>query len=151
MGKRGPPPTPTAILEDRGSWRAKLNRNEMKPKAGEPKPPKALKGEALAEWRRVVKELAPTRVLTRADRSALVMYCQTWANAQDAAAKIAADGTVILQPNGYPGPNPYLKVFNEANRICMRLLQEFGLTPSARARIPSGSNPSDDAEDDLEI
>jgi P27 family predicted phage terminase small subunit len=151
MGRRGPPPTPTAVLEARGSWRAKINKSEMKPRSGAPKPPADLKGEALEEWKRIVKELAPTRVLTKADRSALLMYVQSWANMQEAAAKIAADGVVIALPNGYPQQNPYVAVFNAANRQCLRLLQEFGLTPSARARIPAGEKKPSDAAGDLDF
>jgi P27 family predicted phage terminase small subunit len=143
MGKRGPAPTPTAILAARGSWRGKLNKNEMRPEPGAPDPPEVLEGEALLEWHRVIAEIEPTRVLSKADRAALTLYCQTWAIAQDAARNIQATGTIIKLPNGYPGATPYLKVYNEATRICMRLLAEFGLTPSARARIPAGKADKD--------
>jgi P27 family predicted phage terminase small subunit len=137
MGLRGPPPTPTAVLEARGSWRAKLNEGEMKPKSGAPKPPKGLKPEALAEWKRVVTLLAPTRVLTAADRSALIMYVTSWGYMNEASDAIARDGVVVTMPNGYPAANPYQRIYNEAFRQCERMLQQFGLTPSARARIPS--------------
>jgi P27 family predicted phage terminase small subunit len=141
MGLRGPPPTPTAVLAARGSWRAKLNPSEMKPKPGSPKPPKGLKAEALAEWRRVVKLLAPTRVLTGADRSAMIMYVTAWGHMNEAADAIAKDGVVVTMPNGYPAANPYQRIYNDAFRQCERMLQQFGLTPSARARIPG---PDDD-------
>jgi P27 family predicted phage terminase small subunit len=145
MGRRGPPPTPTQVLAERGSWRAKLNPTERTPKSGAPRPPKGLSTEAAAEWKRVAAALAPTRVLTSADRSALLMYVQAWSHMQEAAAQIAKDGTVIVLPNAFPTQNPYLKVFNESHRQCLRMLQEFGLTPSARARIPAGGAGDDKA------
>src|SRR3954451_8462443 len=98
MGSRGPAPTPTRILKARGSWRAKLNPNEMQPKAKPPKPPAELKGEALAEWKRIVKVLKPTKVITEADRSALLMYVQAWAQMQAAHAEVEKDGAVIVLP-----------------------------------------------------
>lgn len=149
MGRRGPPPTPTAVLAARGSWRAKLNPNEMKPKSGSPKPPKDLKPEALAEWKRVVKELAPTGVLTIADRPAMIAYVQSWALMQEAYAEIVRDGSTIKQPNGWTGPHPALSSYKARRKECDAFWNQFGQTPSARARIPSGESGKEESEEDL--
>lgn len=123
----------------------------MRPYPGPPPAPEALEGEALLEWQRIVAELEPARVLTKADRAALVVYCLTWAQMQDAAANIAKTGSIIKLPNGYPGPTPYLKVYHTCARLCTRLLAEFGATPSGRARIPGPAGGGNADDDEIEI
>ena len=56
MSKRGPAPTPRTILEQRGSWRAKLNRDQPVPKAGRPKCPKLSKAEKTV-WNAIMRIL----------------------------------------------------------------------------------------------
>lgn len=115
----------------------------------EPEVPETLDGEALLEWHRLTEELRVAGMLARCDRPALMTYCHAWAQMVDAQRNIAKTGTVIKLPNGYPGPTPYLKVFNESAKLCTRLLSEFGATPQARRRIPTKA--TGDEPDELEI
>jgi hypothetical protein len=59
MGKRGPPPTPTPILQLRGSWRGKLNRDEPQPEPVAPEKPSWLTTYASHPYR--AREARPGR------------------------------------------------------------------------------------------
>src|SRR5262245_889783 len=79
MGLRGPPPTPTAILNLRGSWRGKQRMGEVQFESGAPTCPAWLSKEAKAEWRRAVRLLASVGLLQKVDRALLACYCDCWA------------------------------------------------------------------------
>ena len=90
-------------------------------------------------------------IITHADRAALITLCQAWAEMQEAQLAIEKDGPVIKLPNGYPGPNPYCKTRNESRVIVLKLLAEFGLTPSSRSRIRISPPALEDADDFAEL
>ena len=136
MGQRGPKPTPTKLLKLRGSWRAKLNKNEPKPKIQAPSIPGHLSKEAVAEWERIVPELKRLGLLAKIDRAALSGYCQSWARWVNAEKEIAGTGgEVVKSPSGYPIQNPWLSIANKALKQCESFIKEFGLSPAARTRI----------------
>jgi len=76
----GPPPTPTNVLENRGSWRAKTRPNEPTVKLAKPRAPGYLSQGAKLEWTRVVRELAAMKVLAKSDRDIVAAYCQAVAD-----------------------------------------------------------------------
>ncbi len=129
MGARGPAPTPTATLEARGSWRAKLRDGEPEFKQGKPSCPKFLPAEAKAEWKRQVRALGDARILTQADRSLLAAYCEAWAEfvaACQESAKMDFEQSIALG---------ILNAKNKAVDRLLRLAQQFGFSPAARTRI----------------
>lgn len=140
MGKRGPAPTPTKILEARGSWRSRKNSREPKPDKGRPRCPQWLKGSAKAEWKKIVEMLDRMGILTKVDGNALARYCRLWQRWRDAEDFIAEHG------DQYPvkdakGNTVSFRLFPSA-RVAIslavelrRLEQEFGLTPASRTRI----------------
>ncbi len=79
MGKRGPKPTPTVLRLLRGNpGKRPVNRGE--PQFNRPAPgsiacPARLKGEAAAEWARLVHELVGAGVVTVADLGSFEAYC----------------------------------------------------------------------------
>lgn len=135
MGKRGPAPTPTAILDARGSWRAKIREGEPTLPTAEPDRPAFLKGEALREWKRTLPLLAQMRVLTEADRATLAVYCKLWGEfvefqgrCDKLLAKLDADADF---------PN-YPQVFALRNSSVDRMMKEaakLGFSPADRARL----------------
>ena len=77
MGRRGPPPTPTAKLARRGSWRAAERAAE--PDALEALPPRPQLGEiATAVWDTYEPILREMRVLSRSDGMALELLARTY-------------------------------------------------------------------------
>jgi P27 family predicted phage terminase small subunit len=119
-----------------------VNANEPRPKAVLPKCPPVLDGEAKAEWRRMARKLHDLGLLSEIDGAALTTYCLTWARLVDAEGKLRQHGTVVISPNGFPVQSPYLAIATKATEQLVRILVEFGMTPSSRSRIhvapPSG-------------
>ena len=132
---RGRKPTPTAILKAQGSRRAAGRTGEPTPPVTAPMPPKELNEQAMVEWRRIVPLLEEMNLLAQADRAALALYCQAFARWQDAEKNIAEDGVIVKAPSGYPVQNPYISISNGAIGQILKLLGEFGLSPSARTRL----------------
>ena len=140
MGKRGPAPTPTNLLKLRGSWRADINANEPQPDAIAPEKPGDMPAEAGAVWDRLVGELERMHVMTRADGFALELLARTWGKWMEAERKIEEVGSVypIKNPDGsikYLQQTPWVAMSRNYGSELSRLLQQFGLTPSARSRI----------------
>jgi P27 family predicted phage terminase small subunit len=142
MGKREPKPTPTAVLKLRGSTLISKRREtaEVKGLYGTPECPDWLDAEAKAAWNQLVPMLVGMNVLTRVDANALARYCRLWSRWRKMEAFIEDKGEM------YPlrGEDGGVKCFQQwpqvaiAHRLALQLVkleQEFGLTPSARARI----------------
>lgn len=133
---RGRKPIPTALKLLRGNpGKRPLNRDEPTPALEMPDPPALLEGEALAKWRELTALLAEAQILTRLERDALTVYCQTWAEWTAATRKLQKFGSVIKAPSGYPVQSPYVAIANQAKLHLRGLLADFGMTPSARARV----------------
>lgn len=141
----GPKPIPTELKRLAGNpGHRRLNDCEPKAPRGTPSCPKQLAGEARAEWKRITAELRGMGILAKTDRAAIALYCEHFRQWSEATADVVKNGTIVKQPNGWHGPNPYLSVATKASAAMTRLLAEFGLTPSARSRI----HVTDQTEDD---
>ena len=110
-------------------------------------PPTFLPQEGQDEWRRVSQELYNLGLLTVVDRTALAAYCHSyaiWKQATDAINQMASRdlltrGLMIKTTNGNAIQNPLIGTANKAAADMVRYAAEFGMTPSARARI--SANP----------
>lgn len=82
MGARGPKPVPSNVLALRGSWRAKAPNADgrVEPQIEIPGCPKHLLPEARKEWKRISPELEKLGLISRLDRTALALYCQSYAH-----------------------------------------------------------------------
>lgn len=76
---------------------------------------------------------------TVVDRAALAMYCQVWGRWVEAERKLAKEGLVLNSDKGNLYQNPWLHVANKAWEQMRKILVEFGLTPSSRARLSVGA------------
>jgi len=139
---RGRKPTPTALHVLRGfPGKRKLGRHEPQPAAlGTLAPPAWLHDEAKAEWDRLAPVLGRLGVLTETDSDALTAYCEAWVTWKQATQKIRQFGMVIKGKQDVPMMSPYVKIAHHALNQMRALLVEFGMTPSARARlrVPEG-------------
>ena len=154
MGKRGTPKTPTAILEQRGSWRANERINEPQFEDGIPECPDWLRPEAKEAWEQVVPNLARVPGLLKSvDENALIVYCQTWAKWRECEDFLAKHGVVYPTKNRrgdvtgfvqYPQVNTAIKL--DAALFAME--KQFGMTASARAGLTvSDAAPINTADD----
>lgn len=141
-------PKPTVIKNLEGNPGKRVNHNEPQPRKGAPMPPHFLKGEALAEWGRIVPELEKIGMLSVVDRAALTAYCQSWASFVEATEDIRLRGLVVPGREGVMVKNPSVGMQRDALNQIRAWCTEFGLTPSARSRmqLPSQTGQDEDAE-----
>lgn len=157
MGRRGPPPTPTAIINARGGWRGKARTAEPEMPEIAPVCPTCLSVRAREHWEAIVPLLVGSRVLRQTDGPALAQYCTLWARWRETAEWIDKNGThgesrmQVKDENGnleYEADGITIKtevigvvewpqVKREVRYIAelTRLGDRFGLSPSARAAI----------------
>jgi P27 family predicted phage terminase small subunit len=87
------------------------------------------------------------KVLTEADWMTLANLCQTWSTLITAQEKLTEMGILYKSPSGYIMQSPLLAIVNQCVDTITKLSREFGLTPAARSRIISQSEP--EPEEDL--
>ena len=140
MGRRGPPPTPTDILQARGSRLPAGRTQEPKPKGPIGTPPKRLSKDGKGVWRQAVKDLEEMHVGRRPDRHALERYCRGVVRSWGLAAFIDRHGHTYPIKNAEGAVVGFkefkeVKILAELEANLLRLEQEFGLTPASRARL----------------
>ena len=143
MGKRGPQPVPTNILDARGSWLAPARRKAGEPtmEPSTPSPPSWLKGAGLKEWKRITPRLEKLGVLCDTDRNVLARYCRAWSDYLIflAALDRQADTLDMCTP-------AQLSKLVRARDILEKQLHSFedrlGLSPSSRARVRTDPKPT---------
>jgi P27 family predicted phage terminase small subunit len=142
MGKRGPAPTPTALLALSGTHRAKkrLEQGEPQPSADLPvDAPEWLRDRAVDFWTNIVPILVDMGVMTGADCEALAMYCQTLAKLEEYETFIATNGSTYTTHNALGEPlhrvRPEATMAKDMTALASKLGQQFGLTPSSRAHL----------------
>lgn len=156
MGKRGPPPKPSALrfLDGGNRGRRPLPLNEPQPSRPPevPPPPSYVTGYARAEWERVIGDLCSTGVYANLDQTMLAAYCMTygrWRLAEDVASRLASQdptshGFLLKTQSGNVVQNPAVGIANVARRDMLRLAAEFGLTPSGRVALDGIRDQQDD-------
>ena len=86
-------------------------------------PPADLTAEQQKEFSRVAGELAQADIVEQIGIDAIASYAVSFCRWRDAEKQVAASGSVIKAPNGYPAANPFLGVSNTAARQ-MRQFQD---------------------------
>lgn len=130
MGRRGPPSTPLKVLRDRGSWLGDLNPDAPEPPPGAPRCPPWLDATAKACWKDTVKNLDTMGLLATTDGKALAGFCERWSFYVRVVKVLTAMDDDQLVAN-----KPLMMIGSVAFKDYLRGCQEFGLTPSARARV----------------
>jgi len=151
MGKRGPQPTPTAILRSRGSRRGKRREEEPLPRRGEVAPPDWLNDRAVAYWHALLEQLEEMDVVREIDGHALAVHCDTW-SAWRAAAEVVAKNGHSYETKDHKG-NRVIKQRPESAQakqllpILRQQMAAFGMTPSDRVGMRiEGRKPRNDLE-----
>lgn len=139
----GNPPVPTALKKLRGNpGKRAYNEDEPTPPVLITRPPDWLDDAARDAWLELSPMLASMRVLTEADRVALMLLCDAyseWRAARDAVVEEGMVFTVINEAGDTMiRRRPEVGIRADAWRRVLRGLIEFGLTPSARSRVSSG-------------
>ncbi len=141
MGRRGPPPKPTALRLLQGNpAKRPINDAEPKPTKALPRCPDWLPANAKSEWKRVARLLRQLGLLTCADADALTVYCQLYSRWRAAEEFLAKHGEVypLRDDKGqvrYMQAFPQVSIARQLAQLVRCYQQEFGLTPSARSRV----------------
>lgn len=151
---RKPKPTALRLVGGNAGKRA-INKNEPKPELSQPTPPAFLNDDAKVEWGRICETLYKVGLMTELDRGALAACCQAygrWAQAERALARMSDKdelnrALMIKTSNGNAIQNPLVGIANKAAADYVKYAVEFGMTPSARARVTATTN--DKQEDNL--
>ncbi|MEI7705863.1 MAG: phage terminase small subunit P27 family [Deltaproteobacteria bacterium] len=150
MGRRGPPPKPTALKKLQGTYRKdRAARNEPEPEKACPERPTGLDRIARERWDFLAPKLHALGVLTLVDGSVLEGFCRHYSRAVQADRAIDKYGMIIDTPFG-PKLNPAVRVSRESWTVLNQLGSKLGLSPSDRARLSVPEKaPVDDTEEDL--
>jgi P27 family predicted phage terminase small subunit len=133
MGRRGPKPRPKHPKSD--------------PLAGPPDKPTWLDETAAEKWDELVEMLDERHVITQADRTALALLCQTYAQWRAAADELRKTSVAAETEAGMPKQSPETLAVNQLAGRLLVWLREFGLTPASRDRVePVVSVASDEAD-----
>lgn len=155
MGGR-PPKTPTAILEARGSKRAKERRDaELILPSGCPPCPPSIKGEGARLWADICATFAPVGGLAATDWPSLTALCRTYQAWWEAEEYVSEHGAYYDINQGGQKIRAERPEARRARQLLAELRPHFiqyGLSPASRANVtvPAGRpKPSvkKDAED----
>jgi len=129
---RGRKPYAQAVLDQAGTFKkhpTRENKNEPKPISGSPNKPAHIAADFVASqyWDHVVQQLDEMKILTKADRSILEVFCELMSLRKDAF--IAKD----------------LREHVKLSALIRPYLAELGLSPSARSRLIAKAPDDDDA------
>jgi P27 family predicted phage terminase small subunit len=110
---------------------------------GTPHPPASLKGEGLAEWKRIVPLLESKGILSPADRAVITLYCQAWARACEADRRLLDEGLVIVGGSDRgERAHPAYATWRQSASLAAQLAKELMMTPAVRLRttVPEASD-----------
>lgn len=148
MATRGRKPVPTQLKVVRGNpGKRPISEDEPVTPTLEDDAdiPPTLSPLAREHWHTVAAQLREAKLLGRVDAHALALYCEAFARYTDANAHVAKNGPVFVSPrSGFPVQSPYLAIANKAHDQMVKLLAEFGMTPSARSRVTKVDTEEDD-------
>jgi len=128
MGSRGPKPTPTKILANRGSWRAEKRKDVSYSEECDFAHPDYLSDGARAVWDALYDRLKNLGVMTPLDQNAFARYC------------FFVD---LLNKEMADPARSDSRLEKYSNQVS-KLEQSFGLTPSARTNIAVGKKEEPD-------
>lgn len=150
MTERGRPPKPTALRRLEGNrGHRRMPENEATPKPQLPQPPAIVRErpDALAEWRRVGRQLEQQGLITLLDRAAFTIYCLAWAELVEAERALREEGRIIVREAGMDDAgvwrperrmlNGNVAVKRFAVEHLFKAIARFGMSPVDRAKVAS--------------
>ena len=126
-----------------------MNLDQLfRPEVGVPDAPKWLSQEARKAWRRLSAELTRYNLLSKIDREAFAMLCQTIGRMELIERSLGAkqaqlmdqgkdpsDALMDITPNGLRIQSALYQILNKEQAKLHRMLETFGLRPDARAKV----------------
>ena len=138
---------PTHLKVVKGTARNhRLNKKEPKPANDKVKMPADLSATAKKYWNDFVNPLVEGGIATNLDIAALGLLCEAYSDYRAAQQKLDKSGMVIKTKNGNLIQSPYLSIANRNFEKLHKMLTEFGMTPSSRARVERAGEKDSDNE-----
>lgn len=135
MSTTGPKPKPTAVKQLQGNpGKRPLNKHEPKPKTAVKRPYGLGQGLQRRFWDDHAGELERLQILTGIDSAAFRLMAEHYALAVQAVQEVREEGLTVPTREGEK-KNPKATVFRENSLAFKSYAAEFGMTPSARARL----------------
>jgi P27 family predicted phage terminase small subunit len=133
---KGRKPKPTAILKAQGTFDASRHKNRLEAD-GTPAQPSVQSADDTFEW--LVKKLDDLGVVAEVDAMALQMLADAWEDYQVARNVIKEHGptysTTTAQGDLMWRPRPEVLMMNQSWSKVEKMMVQFGLTASSRAKI----------------
>ena len=147
MAARGRPPKPTKVKERAGTLQRCRQKNEPTPDPELPPFPDWASQRAKPYWDEIGKYLYDNGLLTRLDQTALALLCEALCEYCDCRAIFEADAKdgnpaanyVVTTDKGNLIQHPAVGAMNKAWGKAVKMLTQFGMTPSARAGLAIGN------------
>ena len=117
-------------------------------RAGLPAAPDWMSVATLKEYRTTFAILKKRRIFLRTDCAAYLTMFEHLELAQRAYQQILSDGLTTIDERGLPRKSPNVQIYKDNSLAYLRYANEFGLTPSSRAR--QGSEIENLEEDEME-
>lgn len=147
---RGRKPMPAATKRLLGNPGKRRIKDDLPATPGVPAMPPRLLVEpaAVEKWQELVPLLLQLGTLTVADGEALATLCEVYAAAQACLLELRASGPVMRTDLGGVKPNPAGPLYRGLVSLQASLMNEFGLTPTSRARLGGKEEkPADEVEE----
>lgn len=135
MAGRPRKPTALKVLEGNPGKRA-LPKGEPVASGGAPAAPKHLSKPAREEWDRLSPSLDRLGLLTKNELAAFAAYCELYAEWVKAKQVIQRKGMTYLH-KGLHRVRPEVRIAKDAVKELRQYANQFGLSPSARAKVSS--------------
>lgn len=74
-------------------------------------------------------------LLTAADTMAFAALCTLAADVSAEDGAVRRSGSIIRSARGRPIANPFVRMRDKHIELLIRLMEQFGMTPSARSRL----------------
>ncbi len=108
-----------------------------------PSKPVGLSRLASQHWDAIVPELMRLELLKSIDIGSLTLLCEAWSRWKESDRILRKEGQTVQTPQGVKR-HPALVTAETAEKAYRAWASEFGLTPSAEARLKPIERPTDD-------
>lgn len=110
--------------------------------------PSGLSLEAKRVWSQFAKPLAEAGISTPLDLFALRALVESYCLWKTATERVQSEG-MTYEKDGIQRVNPYVRIQANAASVMLKLLSEFGMTPSSRTRVKTSGPPENPDAVDL--
>lgn len=149
MGERGPAKKPAATHKRNGTFREDRHGGAQLP-VKLPAPPRDMTKEAKKHWRAIGKQLERAGYVSEIDSVALRGLCEFFERYLQAKSHIDEHGLTVthyFKDGQKEVANPSVAIAKESWGEVVKLLKQFGMTPSSRTGLPVAESAAADDTD----